>query len=219
MTHPEDTPASRKRALAPDTAVLDGRAARAWTERMAVTPLGGGRYAVESESDTTYIVDLPRGRCSCPDSTYREERCKHRRRVAIEINEGRTPPPGKRPAPCAACGSRAFVPEGAEPPHLCGACQLDPGEPVTDRETGDLLVVKAVTPHRADEFEIPGTDLTVAEYPTNQGYPEDDPVVEAVYPFPGAEQRRYTFPISRLERRPRPSPTSPGGGGRSRPDR
>jgi hypothetical protein len=60
---------------------------------MAVRPLGDGRYAVESKRDVTYVVDLDARRCSCPDHEIRGVRCKHMRRVAIEITEGRLPAP------------------------------------------------------------------------------------------------------------------------------
>jgi hypothetical protein len=47
---------------------------------------------------------------------------------------------------------------------------------------------------------------TVADYPTNEGYPGDDLVVEVVYPFSRpevalADLPRYSFPLSRLARR------------------
>lgn len=112
------TPATRKRvALAPDLREMPDRAARAWTERMAVRHLGGAEYAVDSQSGTTYVVDVERGTCTCPDATIR-------------------------------------------------------GETVT----------------------------TVAEYPTNEGYPDDDPVVAASYLTDAATgtARRYSFPLSRL---------------------
>ena len=47
----------------------------------------------------------------------------------------------------------------------------------------------------------------MADYPTNEGYPRDDPVVEVVYPFskgldhPLTDLPRYSFPFSRLEAR------------------
>ena len=93
MTRTKPTSASRKVPLAPDLTSLEDRSARAWTEPMAVRPLGDGRYVVESGSGGTYVVDLDRGRCSCPDHEIRGARCKHMRRVAIEITEGRVPTP------------------------------------------------------------------------------------------------------------------------------
>ena len=93
MTQTKSTSASRKAPLAPDTATLEDRSARAWLEPMAVRPLGDGRYVVESGSGGTYVVDLEAGRCSCPDHEIRGARCKHMRRVAIEITAGRLPTP------------------------------------------------------------------------------------------------------------------------------
>ena len=155
MTHAEHTPASPEpSALAPDTSALDPRAARAWTEKMAVSSLDGGLYAVESESGRSYVVDLPERRCTCPDSTYRGERCKHMRRVALEITEGRVPAPGYEAVTCRACGERAFVREGA--PELCEGCRLPVGTAVRDRERGDLLVVVDVTDERADSVAVAG---------------------------------------------------------------
>lgn len=201
MTETRPTPRDHKTALAPDLTTLDERAARAWTERMAVRPLGRGRYAVDSQSGATYVVDLPAGTCTCPDHAIRGEQCKHIRRVAIEVTAGRVPAPGKRAATCDACGTPTFVPETAEPPALCAACFLEPGDRVVDRETGDSLVVAAVTNRRADETPIEAADCTVAEYPTNRAYPSDDLVVEAVYAGDAgrnAQPRRYAFPLSRL---------------------
>jgi hypothetical protein len=182
---------------------MDDRSVRAWTEAMAVGPLGGGRYVVETGSNSTYVVDLPAGDCTCPDHTIRGERCKHLRRVAIEVNRRRVPPPGRAPGTCEACRREAFLPEDGPP--LCDACRLEPGDFATDRETGDLVVVARVTDARADEVAV-GGDGTVADYPTNEGYPSDDLVVEVVYPFsrpevPWADLPRYSFPLSRLARR------------------
>ncbi|MEF8841337.1 MAG: SWIM zinc finger family protein [Haloarculaceae archaeon] len=183
---------------------MDGRSVRAWTEAMAVAPLGGGRYAVEGQSGNTYVVDLLASDCTCPDHTIRGERCKHLRRVAIEVNRGRVAAPGRVRGACEACGREAFLPE--EGPPLCEDCRLEPGDFATDRETGDLVVVARVTDARADEVTVDGTDETVADYPTNEGYPRDDLVVEVVYPFsrpetPLAGLPRYSFPLSRLARR------------------
>jgi len=197
--HPAPT---GKTALAPDVRRLDERAARAWTERMAVHPFGGSRYAVDSQSGATYVVDVAAGTCTCPDHVIRGERCKHLRRVGIEITTRRVPPPGYRRAACAACGVATFVPEDAPAPHLCPACRLEPGDVVRDRETDDRLVVARVTDQRAHEAVIEGVGETVADYDTNAGYPRDDLVVEAIYLSDlGRESlRRYSFPLSRLVR-------------------
>jgi hypothetical protein len=168
---------------------------------MAVTPLGGGRYAVEGQSERTYTVDLPAGDCSCPDHRIRGVRCKHLRRVAIMVNRHETPPPGRLAGECLACGRERFLVESG--PALCDDCRPDPGDFATDRETGDTLLVARVTTDRADEVAIEGWG-TVADYPTNDGYPRDDPVVEVVYPFSGKRGQnvtdlpRYSFPLSRL---------------------
>jgi hypothetical protein len=60
---------------------------------MAVRPLPDGRYAVDSGGAATYVVDLEAPRCSCPDHEIRGVRCKHMRRVAIEITRDRLPSP------------------------------------------------------------------------------------------------------------------------------
>jgi hypothetical protein len=212
-----------KTALAPDVRRLDDRAARAWTERMAVRPRDDGTYAVESESNTTYAVDLDAHTCTCPDHRIRAETCKHMRRVAIEISTRRVPPPGMRWVSCVACGTETLAPADDDSP-LCASCRLEPGDVVRDGD--DRLVVVRVTSDRADRVPIEAADCTVAEYGGNESYPDDDPVVEAVYlddlgaadggrdarptgerprtgrakhDDPGAV-RRYSFPLSRLER-------------------
>ncbi len=170
---------------------------------MAVRPLGDGRYAVDSQSGATYVVDLPDGSCTCPDNQIRHNRCKHIRRVGIEITTRRVPAPGKESVSCDACGIETFVPETEEEPHLCAACRLENGDVVRDREADDRLVVVRVTPERADEVVIEGVGETVADYATNADYPDDDLVVEVVYlsDLARAESpRRYSFPLSRLER-------------------
>lgn len=205
MTDIRPRASARKTALAPDLRRMDDRAARAWTERMAVRPLDGARYAVDSQSGATYVVDLDAHSCTCPDHQLRDETCKHMRRVAIEISTRRVPPPGKRRATCAACGVDTFADVAADPP-LCENCRLEPGDIVRDRERDDRLVVARVTPDRADEVTIAAADCTVAEYEANEGYPADDLVVEAVYlgdlgrGDDPREARRYSFPHSRLER-------------------
>lgn len=191
-----------KVALAPDPEELNERALRAWTERMAVTPIGGGCYLVESESGNEYTVDLIDRRCTCPDYQYRGVQCKHIRRVAIEITQERVPPPGKRVADCAHCGREAFVPETEEPP-LCDDCRLEEGDLVVDRETADSLVVRRVRPERADESVIETTGRTVADHEGNEGYPTDDLVVDAVYlgaSLRTDDPREYAFPYSRLRK-------------------
>jgi len=193
---------SRKVALAPDLRTIDERAVRAWIEPMAVTPLGGGVYRVETHEDHSYSVDLPGQRCTCPDHHYRGVQCKHLRRVAIEVTQERVPPPGKRVADCVVCATESFVPETADPP-LCEGCRLEPGDVVTDRESGSHLVVRRVRSDRADEYGIEAVGQTVADYETNAAYPDDDIVVEAAYLTDAVrhdEPRTYAFPYSRLDR-------------------
>lgn len=220
MTHSENTSASRtdsistgngggtrapKAPLAPDLRRLDERSVRAWTEAMAVTPLGGGEYAVEGESGNRYVVDLPAGDCTCPDHSIRGERCKHIRRTAIMVNRHELPPPGRLEGTCVACERERVLPEAG--PALCDDCRPEPGDFATDRETGDTLLVARVTADRADAVEVDATGQTVADYPTNDGYPRDDLVVEVVYPFSGKRGQnvtdlpRYSFPLSRLSLR------------------
>lgn len=210
MTHPIHTPASRKSSLAlPDEpSILDERSRRARTERMSVLALGEGLYEVGSESDHTYLVDVEAGRCTCPDHVFRDARCKHVRRVAIEITGGRTPPPGKRAAPCGDCDRPVFVREDAPEPVYCDDHTLAPGDTVRDRETGDRLTVVDSSELRADSVRIPEADCTVADYATNTGYEPDAPVVGAVYPHARIARngpvpptiRVYTFPRTRLEK-------------------
>ncbi|WP_135303400.1 SWIM zinc finger family protein [Haloarcula amylovorans] len=188
-------------ALAPDPSSLSSRAVRAWTERMAVRQQRDGTYAVATESGHTYVVDLRDHSCTCPDHEIRGERCKHLRRVAIEITARRIAPPGRQRARCDVCEEVTFVPEEAEPPHLCGNCRVAPGDIVVDRETGDSLVVAEVMNERANEYVIEATGKTVAAHDTNDGYPKDDIVVEVTYLGDATRNdnpRRYAFPYSRL---------------------
>ena len=191
---------------------LDSRSFRARTERMAVTALGGSVYEVDTDHETNYLVDLELGRCTCPDHVFRDVRCKHIRRVAMEITAGRVPPPGKRFVACERCDERLVVPERDDGPYLCERCEFRPGDAVVDRETGDLLIVVRVTDRRANEVVVPDREVSVADYPTNEGYPADDLVVEAIYPLPANLRsssldryrvRAYSFPISRLDPRRR----------------
>lgn len=206
------TASERTRAsLAPaDPGTMDIRSQRARMERMAVTPIGGGIYEIESQSGNVYSVDLPGGRCTCPDHNFRGVRCKHLRRVAMEVTEGRVPPPGEEAVACTNCGEEIFVDERSDGPHVCETCWLQPGEAVVDRETGDLLVVVRTIDRRANEVTITDRESTVADYPTNEGYRADDVVVEAMYPIPAGlgendfephHLRRYSFPRGRLARR------------------
>ncbi|MFC4359645.1 SWIM zinc finger family protein [Halobium salinum] len=210
MTHTRNTPASRpprsKTTLPADGHA--GRSLRARVEPMLVRPLRDDRYVVETEHGT-YVVDLDERDCTCPDHAIRGASCKHLRRVAIEVNAGRVPAPGKRASVCAVCGRRIHVPTEAVGPQLCERHAVAPGDLVRDREGGSLLVVASVTTDRADEHETE-TGVTVADYDTNANYGGHEPVVEAVYlgsmrpsadgGVDAAGAKRYAFPASRLRR-------------------
>ncbi|WP_435067819.1 SWIM zinc finger family protein [Haloplanus sp. C73] len=204
MTQPEYTPASLPATRSKTTLAAEdttGRARRARTEPMAVRPLRDGRYAVETAGGT-YVVDLDARTCTCPDAQLRDARCKHRRRVALEVTEGLVPPPDQRTAVCAVCGGRTFVPQASRAPALCAAHESDPGTLVRDRETGDRLIVVAATGERADRFETDEGRL-VADYPSNAHYGGHEPVFRVVYLDAlrrEGDVRRYAFPASRLQR-------------------
>jgi hypothetical protein len=166
---------------------------------MAVRPLRDGRYAVETAGET-YVVDLDAHTCTCPDHRLRGARCKHRRRVALEVTEGLVPPPDERTAVCAVCGGRTFVPMAFDGPALCPHHDHRPGALVRDRETGDYLIVVAATGRRADRVET-DEGQPVADYPTNTAYGAHEPVFYAVYLDSlrrDGEVKRYAFPASRL---------------------
>ncbi|MDG5758486.1 SWIM zinc finger domain-containing protein [Natronococcus sp. A-GB1] len=203
------TTASPKAPLpVPSDDGLEERSRRARTEPMSVRALGEGLYEVESATDQTYLVDLEGGRCTCPDHVFRGVRCKHVRRVAIEINEGRTPPPGERAVGCHDCGKTVFVDENATGPAYCDRHALRSGDTVVDRETGDRLTVVDVSDLRADAVRIQATGDSVADYPTNENYAPDVPVVGAVYPHATVAPngvvpeslRVYVFPRTRLKK-------------------
>ncbi|WP_246403978.1 SWIM zinc finger family protein [Halobellus ruber] len=169
---------------------------------MTVWPLRDGRYLVAREG-RTYVVDAERATCTCPDSTIRGARCKHVRRVAIEIDAGTVPAPDERERPCAVCGGPAFVAADADGPALCARHDHAPGDLVADRETGNLLVVASATGRRADDVRTDENRL-VADYDTNAAYGRHEPVFAARYvdALPGrraaAPGRTYLFPASRL---------------------
>jgi hypothetical protein len=101
---------------------------------------------------------------------------------------------------------------------MTDAADLDPGDVVVDRDADaaerDEAVVVNTPPVRADEWEV-GAE-TVAEYPGNGTYPDDDPVAVVMYreafdglaldpadvdgPLSLAEldAPHYAFPASRL---------------------
>lgn len=201
---------TERRALTPGGPTRT-RAERARSEPMAVSPVGEGYYDVVTDDDSVYTVSLPEGRCTCPDSRIRGATCKHVRRVEMDVAAARVPPPDRREATCAECSSRFFADEDEPDPVYCASCRLRPGEPVIDREGGDLVFVVRSTDRRADEVPVPGTDHAVADHPTNEGYDRNEPVVEAVYPLPAdldpddlsaRRLRSYSFPRRRLTRPP-----------------
>jgi hypothetical protein len=174
---------------------------------MTVQAVGGGTYLVDGQSGNRYTVDLPGGRCTCPDHRYRGVWCKHLRRVAREVATGTVLRPGLSRVDCDVCGREFVAEEPVRSPSICERCDHDPGDFVVDRTSGDLLVVARGPEGRADETEIPGRDVTVADYPGNEDFPDDDPVVEVMYPLPSNldrenvkphHLRRYAFPASRL---------------------
>ncbi|WP_436928011.1 SWIM zinc finger family protein [Halosimplex amylolyticum] len=200
-----------------DGGALDEASRRAWTEAMTVRPFGDG-YLVDCEGGTHYVSLAPSD-CSCPGSAD-DARCEHVRRVAIEINLGRVPPPAERTIPCRGCDRRVAVSAADSPPALCAECHLEPGDVVVDAEADEetpLLVVSE--PGRpADVVALPDDDRTVASYPGNDGYPADEPVVEAVYPQAVSTRRdpqRYLFPLARLRRPERDRGTPPERGDES----
>ncbi|WP_209309583.1 SWIM zinc finger family protein [Haloarcula amylovorans] len=72
----------------------DPRTKRAKREAIDVSFLQKpGRYEVYSELDSVYMVDVLEETCSCPDEA---SRCKHLRRVDIEIRTGLVPRPDGR---------------------------------------------------------------------------------------------------------------------------
>ena len=184
---------------------VDERSARAAAEEMTVRPLRDRRYVVETDGGT-YVAALNAGTCTCPDHAIRGLRCKHLRRVAMEVTAGSVPAPNERVGACAVCGAETFVPLDDPGSHLCDRHAFEPGEVVRDRESDERLVVVAVTTERDDAYRT-GEDRTVDGYATNAAYGAHEPVVEAVYADavrPGrgaADCERYAFPASRLTRR------------------
>lgn len=74
-------------AAAHGVEMLDDRAERALTEYMTVMDEIGmvrgadDMFLVVSQSGSEYVVDTREGTCDCPDSMYRDVRCKHQKRV------------------------------------------------------------------------------------------------------------------------------------------
>lgn len=81
-----------------DDSTLDPRTQRARSEDMQVAlRKAGGIYSVRGASGNVYSVDIAKKDCSCPDSQKRgTERCKHLRRVEMEIWQRTVPTPDGR---------------------------------------------------------------------------------------------------------------------------
>ncbi|MFB6270105.1 MAG: SWIM zinc finger family protein [Halobacterium sp.] len=187
----------------------DDRSRRARREAMRVSAAGDGTYEVWSPSGRVYDVDPEAGRCTCPDHRFRGARCKHLRRVAIDITLGDVPAPGERETACAACGDDVFVDRDTADPVYCADCTLATGETVVDRETGDLVVVVESTADRASDVTVADRGWTVADHYSNRDYDDRDRVVDVVYPLDrdaspedvsARPPKRYSFPRGRLER-------------------
>ena len=81
-----------------DESTVDPRTKRARTENMLVAlRKTGGIYTVRGESGNTYRVDIATEECTCPDQQKTAtERCKHIRRVELEIRNRTVPTPDGR---------------------------------------------------------------------------------------------------------------------------
>ena len=77
---------------------LEPRTRRARTEDMLVAlRKTGGIYTVRGESGNTYRVDIAQNECTCPDQQRSSvDRCKHLRRVDIELRNRTVPTPDGR---------------------------------------------------------------------------------------------------------------------------
>jgi hypothetical protein len=71
-----------------------GRTQRACTEDMTIRALLDGRYQVIAQSGRTYFVIPGTNTCSCPDPA---SKCKHLRRVKLDIAFGELPHPDDCP--------------------------------------------------------------------------------------------------------------------------
>jgi hypothetical protein len=76
-----------------ELAALDERDVKALTQYLTVLDSIGrvqdadDLYLVVSQSGSEYMVDTHNGVCECPDSRYRNVRCKHLRRVAFATGD------------------------------------------------------------------------------------------------------------------------------------
>jgi hypothetical protein len=102
--------ASEQPSIESDASTVEPRTQRARTEDMLVAlRKTGGIYSVRGESGNTYRADVATKECTCPDAQKSSvERCKHIRRVEIEIRNRTVPTPdGRLPEPVAADGGIA----------------------------------------------------------------------------------------------------------------
>ena len=74
-----------------EVGVVADRDRRAATEYLTSVEFVPDMYHVYSQAGTEYTIDLRTASCTCPDAEYRSARCKHVRRVEMEV--------GKRPIP------------------------------------------------------------------------------------------------------------------------
>ena len=93
-----DTPRTENVTSTTDESLPEPRTRRARTEDMEVSlRKTGGIYSVHSESGNTYRVDVALDECTCPDQQRTStERCKHLRRVELEIRQRTVPTPDGR---------------------------------------------------------------------------------------------------------------------------
>ena len=105
------------------TAGLEPRTRRAITETMDILFVGLGRYVVHSGSGNRYEIDTFEDSCTCPDwqDSATPGRCKHIRRVDMEIRAGTVPRPDGRVA--------AHPPTDLDP-----RCTVPSSESVTETE-------------------------------------------------------------------------------------
>ena len=136
------------------------RAERARHEQMEVEAIledgvATGKYTVHSESESTYTVDLTdpdaevQDKCTCVDSSVNKARCKHQRRVSLEILNGGLIAPGKQAFEYAV--NDVVVVDWSE--------GMDSEDTVvgvvTDIATSGGEVIVGVTDYNSDEF-VPG---------------------------------------------------------------
>ena len=203
MSNSWKRPPSRIVRNPPDEALLDEESRNAWTQSMSIRPFGE-TYLVDCHEGGTHVVLLQESNCSCGESNPGDP-CRHVRRVAIEINIGRLPPPSAERVPCQGCETEMPVGARDDPPYLCQDCRLEPGSVVLD-EQGDPetpLLVVSYPGGAAHDVAVPTENCTVADYAGNEKYPSTAPVVEAISPYAvslSRPPRRYLYPVARLKK-------------------